>query len=67
MEFEWDENKAVINFSKHKVSFEEASTIFGDPLSLTKSDIDHSDNEDRYITMGESLNKRLLIVSHKDC
>jgi uncharacterized DUF497 family protein len=66
MEFEWDENKAEINLSKHHVSFREASTVFGDPLSLTQYDPDHSDDEDRYITMGESSDGRLLVVSHTD-
>ena len=66
MEFEWDPNKSKINLSKHSVSFPEASTVFADPLSLTRYDPDHSDEEDRYVTMGESSNGRLLIVSHTD-
>ncbi len=66
MEFEWDPDKSDINLSKHGVSFSEASTVFGDPLSLTNYDPDHSDDEDRYITMGESSNGQLLIVSHTD-
>jgi len=66
MEFEWDEDKAEINLSKHDVSFSEASTVFGDPLSSTQYDPDHSDDEDRYIIMGESSDGRLLLVSHTD-
>ena len=66
MEFEWDPDKSEINLSKHDVSFPEASTVFGDPLSLTNYDPDHSDDEDRYITIGESSNGQLLIVSHTD-
>lgn len=66
MEFEWDEEKAEANRTKHGVSFPEASTVFGDPLSLTQYDPDHSDDEDRYVTMGESSDGRLLVVSHTD-
>lgn len=66
MEFEWNEDKAEINLTKHGVSFSEASTVFGDPLSMTQYDPDHSDDEDRYITMGESSDGRLLVVSHTD-
>lgn len=66
MEFEWHPNKAVSNLAKHNVSFPEASTTFGDPLSLTFPDPDHWDDESRYITIGESTRRRLLIVSHAD-
>ena len=66
MEFEWDPGKARINLRKHGVSFTEAGTIFGDELAITVSDPDHSDNEDRYITIGSSDRRRLLIVSHTD-
>lgn len=66
MEFEWDPNKSEVNLSKHGVSFSEASTVFGDPLALTSYDFDNSDEEDRYVTMGESSNEQLLIVSHTD-
>ena len=66
MEFEWDHQKAGINVSKHGVSFAHASTIFGDPLSMTFPDPDHSDDEDRYITIGSSADGVLLIVSHTD-
>ena len=66
MEFEWDPRKARINLREHGVSFTEAATIFGDELAITVSDPDHSDNEDRYITIGWSDHRRLLIVSHTD-
>ena len=66
MEFEWDDAKATTNEQKHGVSFSEAMTVFGDPLSLTGYDPDHSDDEDRFITMGLSTVGRLLIVSHTD-
>ena len=66
MEFEWDDDKAEANERKHGVTFAEAMTVFADPLSLTGYDPGHSDGEDRYITMGESADGRLLIVSHTD-
>ena len=66
MEFEWDEDKAESNERKHGVGFSEAQTVFGDPLSLTGYDPNHADEEDRYITMGTSLEGRLLVISHTD-
>jgi uncharacterized protein len=66
MEFEWDPDKAGRNLIKHKVSFHEAATVFGDPFSVTYFDPDHSDNEDRYLTFGHSSSGRLLVVSHTD-
>jgi uncharacterized protein len=66
MEFEWDEAKAEANERKHGVDFTEAMTVFADPLALTGYDPDHSDDEDRYLTMGYSADGRLLIVSHTD-
>ena len=66
MEFEWDPRKAEINIKKHGVSFTEAGTIFGDEFSMTVHDPDHSVNEDRYITIGWSNRRRLLLVSHTD-
>jgi uncharacterized DUF497 family protein len=66
MEFQWDEDKANANEQKHGVDFTEAMTVFADPLSLTGYDPDHSDVEDRYLTMGYSEEGRLLIVSHTD-
>ena len=64
MEFEWDPKKAAANIKKHNVTFQEAATVFGDPLAVTFYDPDHSVNENRFITFGLSLQKRLLIVSH---
>ncbi|MDP1799479.1 MAG: BrnT family toxin [Planctomycetaceae bacterium] len=66
MEFEWDDTKAASNERKHGVSFVEAMTIFADPLALTGYDPDHSDDEDRFLSMGMSSVGRLLIVSHAD-
>jgi hypothetical protein len=66
MKFEWDPKKANANVRKHAVSFEEAATIFGDPLAITFDDPDHSKVENRYITFGLSLQKRLIIVSHTE-
>lgn len=64
MEFEWDNQKAEANFRKHKVSFEEAKSIFDDPLALSVSDDSHSFDEQRFITIGESKVGRLLLVCH---
>jgi uncharacterized protein len=60
--FEWDEKKAKQNLKKHGVSFEEASTIFGDPLARTIHDPLHSGEEDRFVNLGESQRRRLLVV-----
>jgi uncharacterized DUF497 family protein len=62
--FEWDPRKARINLREHKVAFEEAATVFLDPLAATYSDPDHSANEDREITIGYSARQRILFVSH---
>jgi uncharacterized protein len=66
MDFEWDPNKAEINLRKHGISFAEAGTVFGDELAITVPDPDHSKDENRYITIGWSNRRRLLIVSHTD-
>ena len=55
MNFEWDPKKAAANVKKHGVTFQEAATIFGDPLAITFDDPDHSLSENRYITFGLSL------------
>lgn len=62
--FEWDPDKAKLNRQKHKVSFELAATIFSDPTSLTIYDEEHSESEDRWITIGISQNGNLLVVIH---
>ena len=64
LRFEWDQRKASINKTKHGVSFEEAASSFGDPLSLTIEDPDHSVSENRYILIGFSVSSRLLVVAH---
>ena len=66
MEFEWDSEKAAQNLEKHNVSFHEAATVFGDPLSVMFPDPDHSVGEDRYIIIGISHRDRLLIVAYTD-
>ncbi|MBD2005217.1 MULTISPECIES: BrnT family toxin [Cyanophyceae] len=66
MRFDWDENKAASNLSKHGVSFEEAKTVFDDPLYVDFYDPDHSDDEERYLIVGESNQGRLLIVSYTE-
>ncbi len=63
MEFEWDPNKAASNLRKHGVSFQEAASVFADPLSVTVPDPDHSMQEDRFIVVGTSTRSRLLMVS----
>jgi hypothetical protein len=64
--FEWDDAKAASNFSKHGVTFGEAATVFDDPLAVTFDDPDHSDDEDRHLTIGMSAGGRVVIVSHTD-
>ena len=65
-DFEWDENKAAGNLKKHKVSFDEAKTVFGDPLSLTIHDPDHSFEETRFVDIGQSLDGKLLVVVYTE-
>ena len=62
-EFEWDAEKAESNARKHGVTFDEASTVFGDPLSLLMHDPDHSAEEQRYLLLGMSNRRRLLVVA----
>ena len=66
MDFEWDDAKAEVKEEKHGVTFAEAMTIFADTLSVTGYDPRHSDEEDRFLTMGMSVEGRLLVVSHTD-
>ncbi|MEW6209919.1 MAG: BrnT family toxin [Acidobacteriota bacterium] len=66
MEFEWDEEKAAVNLSKHGVSFDEAKTVFDDPLYVDFYDPDHAYDEHRYIIFGESAQGRLLMVSYTE-
>lgn len=62
--FEWDENKARINQSKHGISFEEAQTVFYDEEALVIDDPEHSEEEDRFIILGLSKKANLLVVCH---
>jgi uncharacterized protein len=64
--FEWDDRKAEQNLKKHGVSFDEASTVFGDTLSVTIDDPFHSVREQRCVTLGHSSKHRLLVVVHTD-
>jgi len=64
--FEWDPEKAKQNARRHGVSFEEAATVFGDPLSLTVDDPTHSIGEQRFVTLGLSVTRRLLVVAHTE-
>lgn len=66
MQFEWDKEKAKKNLKKHKISFEEAMTVFYDPLSATFDDPDHSTDEERLVTIGYSSHSRLILVSHTE-
>jgi len=66
LRFEWNRKKALLNVRKHGIAFEEASTIFGDSLSLTIPDTFHSIGEDRFITIGTSAKGRILVVMHTD-
>ena len=66
LQFSWDQRKARSNSSKHGVSFEEAASAFGDPLSLTIEDPDHSLGEKRYILVGETYGHKLVVVSHTE-
>jgi uncharacterized DUF497 family protein len=64
MRFEWDPRKAAANLKEQGVTFQEAGTVFGNPLAITFQDPDHSEGEERHMTFGESLQKRLIVVSH---
>ena len=64
--FEWDPQKSKINLQKHQVDFEEARTIFDDPLFITFLDEEHKTEEDRFITIGLSNKNRLLMMAHTE-
>ena len=66
LSFEWDKRKAESNLRAHGVSFGEATTVFGDPLSITISDPDHSSVETRFLDIGLSCFGRLLVVSYTE-
>lgn len=66
VDYEWDQEKAASNLEKHGVSFEEAGTVFSDPLYVDFYDPDHSVDEHRYLIIGQSTQGRLLIVSYTE-
>lgn len=66
MRFEWDPRKATRNLRKHGVPFDEATTVFGDTLSVTISDPDHSIDEGRFVMIGWSARSRMIVVVHVD-
>ena len=66
LQFEWNPKKAQRNIEKHGVSFEEAATVFGDLLSYTFDDSDHSDEETRFLTIGLTALGKMIVVSHTD-
>jgi uncharacterized DUF497 family protein len=66
IKFDWEKRKAQDNLRKHRIDFNEASTVFADTLSITIPDPDHSDDEERWVTMGLSNRHRLLVVVHTE-
>jgi uncharacterized protein len=62
--FEWDRQKEISNFRKHKIAFEIAASIFLDPHALTIFDNEHSGSEDRWVSIGIAGNKNILVVVH---
>jgi len=66
LKFEWDEEKAKANLKKHRVSFDEATTVFIDPFSITIPDPDHSGEEQRYIDIGSSDKDHVLVVVYTE-
>ena len=64
MKFEWDSKKEFINIKKHGVTFEQASYVFADPFALNSYDDVHSEDEDRWILLGKSLNDTILLAVH---
>ncbi|MFC1783271.1 BrnT family toxin [Planctomycetota bacterium] len=66
MDFEWDSDKARLNLKKHCITFEEAATVFADPLSMTFPDPDHSHGEDRFVLIGKSFEGNILVIAHTE-
>lgn len=66
IQFDWNKEKAQRNLGKHGISFDEAKTVFDDEMFITFVDDEHSDDEERYITLGLSSSGRLLMVAHAD-
>ena len=66
MEFEWDPEKAIANAKKHGVDFAEAMTVFSDPFEVTIPDPDHSEGEQRFLSIGTSTARRLIVVAYTE-
>jgi uncharacterized DUF497 family protein len=66
IKFDWDPTKARRNLRKHRIDFDEASTVFADTLSITIQDPDHSEDEERWVTIGLSNRRRLIVVVHTE-
>ncbi|MBK1642400.1 hypothetical protein CKO12_11030 [Chromatium okenii] len=66
MNFEWDDKKAAKNLKKHGLSFQEAASVFGDPLAITFDDSSHSVSEYRLLTFGRTINGKMVVVSHTE-
>lgn len=66
LDFEWDEDKAAANFKKHKVSFEEAKTVFADPFAISIGDPKHSVDERRFVDTGRSADGKILVFSYTE-
>ena len=66
MRFAWDPAKERLNEQRHGVRFQEATTVFGDPLAITIADSDHSVGEERFLTIGQSRAGNLLVVCHTE-
>ncbi|RLA16630.1 MAG: BrnT family toxin [Gammaproteobacteria bacterium] len=64
MDFEWNHQKAEFNSQKHGITFDEAFTVFGDTLSVTFPDLEHSIQEERYLIIGLSSKNKILVISH---
>ena len=64
--FEWDRTKAVSNLKDHGVSFDEATTVFGDLVAMNMPDPDHSEGEERFLVLGMSEKSRLVVVSYAE-
>ena len=64
MKFEWDENKNQLNIRKHGINFRDAGYVFSDPFALNIPDDEHSNNEERWLLLGQNLNEQVLLVVH---
>lgn len=66
LDFEWDEDKAAANYRKHKITFEQAKTVFADPFSITIADPEHSAREERFIDIGAAADGKILVLSYTE-